>query len=193
MKKLLSALFVLALCSSVAFATVPDPSKCSVTPADALNGVVTCPDSPAPITATIYTITVKNSAGNPIPNASVAIEFPVPTNIKFCTTYVNTGTTNSSGVCNITLRGGGCQRTSGTVYAALVKANGVVIRSYYNAKSPDYDGVGPNGLVNLQDLLAFRSPTVGCHDYNNDNSMNLSDTLIFAPAYGPLHSCTLVP
>jgi len=192
MKKLLSALFVLALCSSVAFATVPDPSKCSVTPADALLGVVLCPDSPAPINATIYTITVKNSAGNPIQNASVAIEFPVPTNIKNCTTANNNGTTNTSGIANITLRGGGCQRTSGAVYAVLVKANGVVIRSYYNAKSPDYDGVGPNGLVNLQDLLAFRG-AVGCHDYNNDNAMNLSDTLIFAPAYSPAHSCTLAP
>jgi len=191
MKKLLSALFVLALCSSVALATVPDPSKCTVVPADALNGVVTCPDNPGPIAATVYTITVKNSANNPIPNAAVAIEFPVPTNIRNCTSAQNTGTTNTSGICIITLRGGGCQVTSGAVYACLVKANGVVIRSYYNAKSPDYDGVGPNGTVNLQDLLAFRNPTPGCHDYNNDTFMNLQDTLIFAPAYSPLHSCTL--
>jgi hypothetical protein len=193
MKKLLSALFVLALCSSVAFATVPDPSKCTVVPADNLVGVVTCPDSPGPITATVYTVTVKNSAGNPINNASVAFEFPVPTNIKNCTTANNTGTTNTSGIAVITLRGGGCQVTSGSVYACLVKANGVVIRSYYNAKSPDYDGAGPNGTVNLQDLLAFRNPVVGCHDYDNNSSMNLSDTLIFAPAYSPQHTCTLAP
>jgi hypothetical protein len=190
MKKLLSALFVLALCSSVAFATVPDPSKCTVVPADALNGVVLCPDSPSAIAATNYTITVKNTSGNPISGASVVIEFPAPTNIRFCTTAVNTGTTNASGVCVITLRGGGCQRTSGSTYAAVVKANGVVLRSYYNAKSPDYDGVGPNGLVNLSDLLAFRG-AVGCHDYDNSGTMTLSDTLIFAPGYSPAHSCTL--
>lgn len=195
MKKLLSALFVLALCSSVAFATVPDPSKCTVVPADNLLGVVLCPDAPAPISATIYTITVKNSASNPIANASVAVEFPVPTNIKNCTTAVNTGTTNAQGICVLTLRGGGCQHTSGSVYAALVKANGVVIRSYYNAKSPDFDGVGPNGIVNLQDLLVFRQayPTDVCHDYDNNASKNLGDTLIFAPAYSPQHTCTLAP
>jgi len=195
MKKLLSALFVLALCSSVAFATVPDPSKCTVVPADNLLGVVLCPDSPAPIAATVYTITVKNSAANPIANASVAIEFPVPTNIKNCTTANNTGTTNASGVAVITLRGGGCQKTSGSVYAALVKANGVVIRSYYNAKSPDFDGVGPNGIVNLQDLLVFRQPEPPetCHDFDNNGVKNLSDTLIFAPAYSPQHTCTLAP
>lgn len=195
MKKLLSALFVLALCSSVAFATVPDPSKCSVSPADNLNGVVLCPDSPGAIAATIYTITVKNSSGAAIPNASVAVEFPAPTNIRVCTTAVHTGTTNGSGISVITLKGGGCQRTTvgGTVYAAVVKANGVAIRSYYNSKSPDYDCVGPNGIVNLQDLLCYRNPVVGCHDYDNNGSMNLSDTLIFAPAYSPLHSCTLAP
>lgn len=193
MKKLLSALFVLALCSSVAFATVPDPSKCSVVPADALNGVVVCPDSPSPTNATKYTVTVKNSAGNPINGASVAVEYPVPTNIKNCTSAVNTGTTTTSGQVVLTLRGGGCQVTSGAVYAVLFKANGVVIRSYYNAKSPDFDGSGPNGSVNLQDLLQFVAnfTTPGCHDYDNTGSMSLSDTLIFAPAYGPQHTCTL--
>jgi hypothetical protein len=192
MKKLLSALFVLALCSSVAFATVPDPSKCTVVPADALHGVVLCPDSPSPTAATNYTITVRNTSNVVISGASVSIEFPTPTNIKFCTTAVNTGTTSSLGVAVVTLRGGGCQRTSGTTYAVVVKANGVVIRTYYNAKSPDYDGLGPSGAVDLSDLLSFRG-AVGCHDYDNTGDMTLSDTLIFAPGYQPKHTCTLAP
>jgi len=192
MKKLLSALFVLALCSSVVFATVPDPTKCSVAPGDALNGLVTAPDSPAPISATLYTITVRNAANNPIPNASVVIEFPAPTNIRNCTTANNTATTNAQGVANITLRGGGCKISAG---AGLVKANGVVIRTYNNVKSPDWDGAAASGAMTLADLLAFRAVPVFpfCHDYNNDNTMNLSDTLIFSSAYVPAHICTLAP
>jgi len=192
MKKLLSALFVLALCSSVALATVPDPTKCTVVPADALLGVILCPDTPTVPSSTIYTVTVKNSAGAVIPNANVAFQFPLPTNIKECTTNVLTGTTNGSGVCVITLRGGGCQRTSGAVFACQVVANGVIIRSYYNAKSPDWDGAVSNGTVNLADLITFKGP-IGCHDYNNDNVMNLADTIVFAGGYQPQHTCTLKP
>ena len=69
MKKLLSALFVLALCSSVAMATVPDPSNCEVTP-DLNNGVLICPDNPVLLNGTTYTITVRNADNNPIPNAA---------------------------------------------------------------------------------------------------------------------------
>lgn len=188
MKKLLSALFVLALCSSVALATVPDPTKCVVAPADALNGLVLAPDTPAPIAASIYTLTIRNSANNPINNANCTIEFPPPTNTRFCTTAVNSGTTNASGVCIITLRGGGCTNGTGV---GLVKANGVVIRSLNHVKSPDWDGAAASGSMTLADLLAFKSTTIGCHDYDNTGTMTLADLLIFSGAYVPPHSCTL--
>ena len=67
MKKLLSALFLLALCSSLAMATVPDETKCTVTPD--LNGG--CLIAPGTLTGTTLTITVRNSSNNPIPNAAV--------------------------------------------------------------------------------------------------------------------------
>ncbi len=187
MKKLLSALFVLALCSSVAFATVPDPTKCSVTPADALNGLVLAPDSPAPIPASVYTVTVRNADNNPIPNA--AVEFLFGTGIRICTTAQHTGTTNTLGQVVITLRGGGCATGAG---AATVKANGITIRPYVNAKSPDYDGAVGNGIVNLADFVNYGAGNA-CHDYNNDGLVNLSDLVLFASAYSPQHSCTLQP
>jgi hypothetical protein len=190
MKKLLSALVVLALCSSVAMATVPDPTKCTVSPGDALNGLVVAPDSPSPITATVETITVRNSANNPIPNANVVIEYPAPTTIKNCTTALNSGVTGITGQVVLTLRGGGCKTGTGS---GLVKANGVVIRTYNAVKSPDWDGAAASGTMTLGDLLSFRVVTPGCHDYNNDGFMNLQDTLIFAAAYTPGHSCTLQP
>jgi hypothetical protein len=69
MKKLLSALFLLALCSSLAMATVPDPSKCSVTP-DYNGG---CLIAPGVIGGTTLSITVRNSSNNPINNAVVTV------------------------------------------------------------------------------------------------------------------------
>ncbi len=185
MKKLLSALFVLALCSSVAMATVPDPTKCSVVPADGLNGMIICPDSPTPITATIYTVTVRNTDNNPIPNIPVVIAFG--TGIHECTTDVPTGTTNGSGQCVITIRGGGCNQNSG---ACVVTASGDVIRTYNNCKSPDWDGSAADGQVNLSDLADFRTLDE-CHDYDNNGVINVGDLSIFAGAYSPKHSCTL--
>lgn len=181
MKKLLSALFVLALCSSVAFATVPDPANCSVSPGDALNGLVIAPNSPAPIPATVYTVTVRNANNDPIPNASVVFEFGV--DIVICTTAQHSGTADGNGVAVITLSGGGCGD-------GVVKANGIQIRSYSNVKSPDFDGAAGNGLVNLSDLVFFQSDDT-CHDYDNDNDVDLADLVIFAGAYSPSHSCTL--
>lgn len=187
MKKLLSALFVLALCSSVAMATVPDPTKCSVSPADVLLGVVLSPDSPAPIPASVYTVTVRNADNNPINGA--AVEFLFATGIRVCTTAVHTGSTNSQGIVTITLRGGGCVTGSG---ACRVKANGVEIRNFVNAKSPDYDGAAANGVVNLSDLVNYGTGNL-CHDYDNNGAVNLSDLVLFASAYAPQHTCTLQP
>jgi hypothetical protein len=186
MKKVLSALFVLALCSSAALANVPEPTNCEVVPADALNGVVLAPDSPSPIAASIYTVTVRNLDNNPIQNATVVFEFGA--GIEFCTTADNDAVTNSLGQCTITLRGGGC--INNLAGAVTVKANGVPIRNYVNAKSPDFDGAAPNGSVNLADLITFRTGNL-CHDYDNNGSVNLADLITFVSAYVPLHSCTL--
>lgn len=187
MKKLLSALFVLALCSSVAMATVPDPTKCIVQPADDLHGLVLAPDSPAPIPASIYTVTVRNTDNNPIPNA--AVEFLLGTGNRICTTAVHTGSTNGSGIVTITLRGGGCSTGSAV---GQVKANGIPIRQYSAVKSPDWDGAAANGAVDLSDFVSYGT-SPACHDYNNDTFVDLSDLVLFASAYAPRHSCTLQP
>jgi hypothetical protein len=186
MKKLLSALFVLALCSSVAFATVPDPAQCDVVPGDALNGLVIAPDSPSPIPATVYTVTVRNSSGDPIPSADVSIEFGA--GISICNTAVHNVPADGNGVAIVTLRGGGC--LNGIANAGVVKANGVPIRNYNNVKSPDFDGAAGDGIVNVVDLVFYKSGDL-CHDYDNSGFVNVVDLVIFAGAYLPQHSCTL--
>lgn len=185
MKKLLSSLLALALCSSVALATVPDPPKCTVDPTDALNGVVLCPDQPAPIPASIISMVIRNSSNNPIPNAAVNIAFA--SGLCFCQSMVFNTTTNALGQATLTLRGGGCVNATG---AAVIRANGVIVRSYDHAKSPDWDGAGCNLAVDLSDLIRFTtSPPDLCFDFDNDGDKDLSDTILFTSGYTPAHSC----
>jgi hypothetical protein len=184
MKKLLSSLVVLALCSSVALATVPDPPKCSVSPWDALAGVVLGPDTPAPIPASIGALVIRNGSNQPINNAAVNITFL--SGLCYCTSMNFNTTTNAQGQATLTLRGGGCIRN--TDNAAVIRANGVIIRAYRNAKSPDW---APNcdRRVDLGDLIRFSPLTDLCHDYDNNNTLDLSDIIIFTTGYTPAHLC----
>ncbi len=178
-----------ARASSAPADIVPDPAHCRVLPCDDLNGMIYAPDGVSPIAATICTITVRAANNNPINNALVMIEILPECPVRFCTTYNNQGTTNASGICLITLRGGGCCVAPD---AGRVWANGVVIRGYENVKSPDQDA---DGCVNLIDLLAFRAPShvPDCFDFNNDGIRDLKDLLIIAAGYVPPHCCTLRP
>jgi len=184
MKKLLSSLLALALFASVAAATVPDPPKCTVSPCDALNGVVLAPDLPAPIPASIVTLTIRNSSNNPIPNAAVNVSFG--SGLCFCQSMVYNTTTNAQGVATMTLRGGGC--LNGVSGAAVFRANGVIVRSYNNAKSPDW-APGCDLVVNLGDLIRFAPRTDLCFDFDNGGAVDLGDLIIFTSGYTPAHSC----
>jgi hypothetical protein len=169
---------------------VPDWTHCTVDPADALHGLVLAPGAPGPISSTVYTLTIRSSSNNPMPHAYCAFELPSPPGTRSCHDAVNDGQCNDQGVCTITLRGGGCQNGS---EIAAIRANGILIRRYDHVKSPDWDGASADGSVTFSDLLAFRSPVVDCHDYDNNGSMNLSDLLIFSSAYVPRHHCVLAP
>lgn len=184
MKKLLSALIALALCSSVAMATVPDPPKCTVAPCDALGGVVLCPDTPAPILSSIVNLVIRNSSNNPINNAAVNIAFG--TGLCFCQSMVYNTNTNSSGQATLTLRGGGCLR--GVADAVVIRANGVIVRTYLNAKSPDW-APGCDLRVNLSDVIRFTPRTDLCFDFDNNGNVDLGDLIIFTSGYTPAHSC----
>jgi len=186
MKKLLSALFALALCSSLAMATVPYPPNCVVSPCDALLGVVWCPDNPSPIANSIVTLTIRNQANNPIANAAVNVAFGTGP-LCVCGTMVYNTTTNSSGVAVLTLRGGGCIKN--TDLACVFRANGVVVRDFQNLKSPDWDGAAGNCLVNLSDLVVYARGNDLCFDFNNNGILDITDFSIFASAYTPAHHC----
>lgn len=194
MKKLLSSLFVLALCSSVAMATVPDPGNCDVTP-DLTGGVFIAPNDPAPISAQTLTITVHNASNNPIPNAAVEVIFDAA--VCICANAVHTGTTDANGQVDITVTGGGCvQNTAG---AARVLANGIEIWNFTNVKSTDNDThttTSCNGGIDVGDLVIFASEWNGiepadCHDYDNNASVDVGDLTWFGYSFSTGLNCAL--
>lgn len=190
MKKLLVIALALVAFATAASADVPDQTKCTVVPADALNGMIVCPRIPSALTASILTITVKNSSNNPINNASVIVILTAanPT----CPNAVLTATSNASGVATITVAASGC--ANGVPASGIVKANGVTIRSYSNVKSPDFDGAAGDGFTNLSDLVKFANEfnnidPAACHDYTNDGACNLSDLIPFSEAFAGAKKC----
>jgi len=196
MKKLLSALFLVALCSSLAMATVPDPLNCTITPLLG-PGIPQVPATqvaflaPGNLSGTTITITVRNHANDVIPNASVVVVFH--TDISICTTANHTATTNALGVCTIALRGGGC--LTNVTDACRVIANGIEIRNLRYVRSPDNDdhaASAPDGAVTVGDLTFFAAefggtaPTVPpsvCHDYDNSGVIDVVDLTYFGPSF----------
>ena len=187
MKNLTILVLTLILCvglSATGHAQI-SPTMSTVSPADALNGMVLTPNTPQVGPIAVETITVRNVAGAPVPGVTVTVVFPSPANL-LCPSTVLAGVTNASGQVAFKVGGGGC--TAGLPGACLVIAGGVTLRNYSNAKSPDWDGTGGDGQVNLADLLAFAneftgvSPTL-CHDYNNDGVVNLADLIVFSPLF----------
>lgn len=186
-----AAFAALALCASICAASVPDPESCSVAPSDALLGMVFSPIVPTPSPASINTISVRNSANGPMNNCVVVVQ--AGPSIGVCGSTVLTGVTNASGQVVLTLGGGGCAHH--IPLSGIVRAQGVIIRTYENVKSPDYDGAGGNLVVDLPDLTQFSGEFGGgapseCHDYDNNGSVGLSDLIIFGSPFQVAASCT---
>ena len=162
-------------------ANIPDPGRCIVNPADAMSGLFACPDGPTPIVASVIEVFVRDNCDFPMQNAAVFIELTDANNL--CGGAVLSGTADQNGRVELVLSAGGCSHEQSL--SGVIKANGLTIRNYANAKSPDSDG---NGVVELTDLIAFSNefldvdPSV-CHDYDNDGNTGLSDLVLFSPAF----------
>lgn len=169
-------------------ADVPDPSFSTVIPADALNGMVLCPAAPDPVIASVVTIYVASSCdGVPIAGATVVVEFGAGN--PLCPGATVSGVTNGDGEVTLVMSGSGC--TQNEFGAAIVKASGVTIRDYRNAKSPDADS---DGQVTLGDLVPFSDEFLGisgarCHDYNNSGNTGIEDLVIFSEAFLGANHC----
>lgn len=168
----------------------PDQMNVTVSPSDALGGLVFSPLSPAPAPVSVNTVTVRNNSNAPISNASVVVE--VGPNTELCSATVLSGVTNTTGRVVLTLGGGGCAHN--TALSGVIRVNGVTVRQYANVKSTDYDGAGSNLGVTLPDLTEFSREFGGdapsrCHDYDNNGNTGLSDLIIFGAPFQQAASC----
>lgn len=191
MKKLLSALFLLALSSSLAMATVPDATKCTVLgllgPPNPTPQQLTALIAPGPLNGTTLTITVRNNNNQTIANASVQAVFAGT--IWICDNAQHSVTANGSGVATIALRGGGCIRNASG--ALTIIANGVPIKDVFNVRSPDnasHLACVPDGAVAIGDLTFFadeflHTQPAGCHDYDNTLAVDISDLPYFGDSF----------
>lgn len=198
MTKLLSVLFLVSLCSSLALANIPDEHYCTVTPLlgdPAVPGNQVAFLAPGTINGTTLTITVRNASNNTIADAYVFVVF---NNLaKSCVTALHSGTTNAAGRCIITLTGGGC--LTAVTDACVIVANGVQIKSLSNVRSPDngsHTASVPDGRVTLVDLGFFGDEfkgvaPAGCHDYDNNGICNVTDLGYFGTAFNANLVCDL--
>lgn len=170
---------------AIAGATVPDESKCAVTPLDTRGVMTTTPQYRGAIAdppdGTEFTVNVRNAADQPIPNAFVEIVFNYPGNHIECSNIVATGNTDANGNITFNLAAGGCTLT---MDAVTIIANTVDIRSY-KAISPDADH---GGSVSLGDFTAFGSDfstgASGCFDFDGSGSTTLGDFTLFGQCFG---------
>lgn len=187
MRMVLALLVGLVLSAGVASATIPDDAFCSVTPCDALGGMLVCPNLPSAPSFSEFTVNVRNSDNEAIPDAFVEIIFGVPGNHFFCTSATLTGTTDINGNVTFNIAAGGCTMATDAV---RIIANTVQIRTYDTVKSPDYDG-SSDGTVSGTDFVvfgqAFASGAGGCDDFTNDGVTDGSDFVIFGQGWG--HVC----
>ncbi|MEZ4649858.1 MAG: hypothetical protein R3E97_13935 [Candidatus Eisenbacteria bacterium] len=166
---------------------IPMWSECTISPCDELQGLVLSPNVPSPIPASVVESVIRNEDGIEMENVTVV--FDLSTNDP-CRDVLIQGLTDENGRVTLVLPGGGCAEGA----QVRVKANGVTIRIYESAKSPDFDGAGGSGAVDIADLVDFTgeflgTQPAGCHDYDNTGATNLGDLIIFAPAFAAANHC----
>ncbi len=70
----------------------------------------------------------------------------------------------------------------------VVQPAGVIIRTYNDAVSADWDGFACNAMVGLPDFMyfanAYMSGLGGCSDYSGDGRTSLADFMCFASNWG---------
>ncbi|MEZ4648249.1 MAG: hypothetical protein R3E97_05570 [Candidatus Eisenbacteria bacterium] len=166
--------------------TAPAPERCTVTPCDGLGGVVLVPDLPSVAPASDIVVTLRNDANAPLPAWEVSCTFTAGT---LCPSAVLTGVTDANGQVAFRFTGGGCGQ--GAVVARIDASNLTPIynvRTFDVVKSPDFDGAGADGVVNVADLVVFSGEFLGtspadCHDYDNSGATDLGDLIIMSPAF----------
>ena len=193
MKQTIRILFSV-LCLVAGFAAVqanPLPGLyVHVNPADGMQGVILSPGHPTPLTESILHLSVRNESNQPIAHAPVVVSFAP--GIVPCPDAQLETVTDENGEAEVTLAGGGC--LSAIDGACSIRVNGIEVRAYRNAKSPDWDGIGSDRRVSSGDFIgfarAFNQPAPGgCYDFDNSGLVGGADFAIFARAFNAGSHC----
>jgi hypothetical protein len=197
MKRAILALAVLALFAAEAWASVPDPSMCSVTPWDDFTrslgrGV---PKTGGSALANVDVSVKANIGGVPTPIDGAYVEVSWRENCTICICADATLSGYTNGIGNVTLNvgaGGCCQGGASVVVKAgddtVIPPALTVIRAYDYFASPDANATC---TVTLGDFTAFGQMFNGtgyCADYNGDGSVTLADFTYFGQSFN--NSCT---
>ena len=150
------------------------PADCTVEPWDTFTHAFVCPGGSYGYSPDAgVKITVRNSTNDPVSGALVEIDFSDCSTL--CIDPITnglSGTTDQSGTVILKPRVGGC-----ATCAVLVKANGILIRSYTEVVSGDVDG---DGIKNITDYAWFQKhKTSHCADLNgNGVGLDFPDILL---------------
>ncbi len=198
MKRLLSAVVMLALCSSVAYANVPDPTACEVTPLDGFlsQRMVVIGDEPAPVGMANISVLVAATGGVPLDNVFVEIFFAgeCDATLCYCDGLVLSGYTDVNGMIDFNMAAGGCCEVT---TAARIVADGLPIRGYDVVSSPDWNGAAGDCAMGTDDFIAFGSlgwsGGQNCFDTTGDGTIDVTDFINFGNVWGTSQGCTPAP
>ncbi len=167
--------------SSVVRAQVPDAGQSTVEPWDTYGHVLVSPGTQSSVDSVI--ITVRDAVGNPVPNVPVTVSIAMLPGLAFDLNPGLTATTDGAGRIILNPRIGGSRLNSNVT----VEAGGVVLRTFANVLSPDFDGSAGNGVVNATDLgyFDYRSSSAGYDpllDLDGNHVLGPSDRAIILAA-----------
>lgn len=192
-------------CMSTALVVHADepPWFYSTTTLDEVERLYMCPDGLGDCPASDFCVTVRNPANQPINNALVEILVggQAGSYTRVCPDQTLVDYTDATGTVCFNIAGGGCYKNQPD--AVVIRANGIVIRSFEAVMSSDYEGQVDDGVpnmwdhrVNPRDLASFVSAYQGgtgprsCHDYDNNGMTDPPDLSVFVQAYkGGVNVC----
>ena len=176
MKRSLVVLLILFSFVTIARAQAPDPYHCSAEPWDTRGNAIVVPGSVSYNEHDKLTVIVRDEFNNPIQDADVSIVFLDCTDLCIDTPSGLSGTTDVNGIVILIPSVGGCE-----ICTINIMADGVLIKSYSQVISPDWDGSWADGIVDSDDYDYFATiynTTEPCGDYDGDGNTSLPDMSI---------------
>ena len=126
--------------------------------------------------------TLRDAAGDLLPDCEVVAEFVPLVGSAFACTPIVTATTNTAGVAGFSYsKVGGC----GT-FEIVVTSGAIVLETLgpYPMTSPDLNGDGVVGVIDLGRWASCLANWCRCADYNCDGIVNIIDLGVWAGGLG---------